>query len=87
MSGRQRRVQIKQRRAEKKAAPIAAAARAQALRAAKARAEVLRGKVLVNPYNLRPTNSYGTPCERERKAVARMLEAEGRAKVKGRKTT
>ncbi|HSS27837.1 MAG TPA: zinc-ribbon domain containing protein [Usitatibacter sp.] len=61
MSGRLRRVQIKQRRAGKKAASEAAAARAEALRAAKARAELLRGKILVNPHNLRPTNSYGTP--------------------------
>ena len=131
-SGRQRRVQIKQRRTGKKEAILASESRIAALGAEKGRTKRLRGQVLVNPANLRPTNSYGTPdfvqrefyvdrafqckdcgisqiwtatqqkwwyesakgdvwtvavrsrpCrrrERERVAVARMLESEGRKK-------
>lgn len=60
-SGRQRRIPVKQRRTGKKAAILASEARTAALRAEKERAKRLRGQVLVNPANLRPTNSYGTP--------------------------
>ena len=56
-----RRPAIKQRRAGKKAAIEAVEARAAARSAEKARAARLRGQVLVNPANLRPTNSYDIP--------------------------
>ncbi len=60
-SGRQRREEIQIRRAGKKSAVRAEEARVQAERAAKERAAQLKGQVLVNPANLRPTNSYDTP--------------------------
>ena len=60
-SGRERRVEVKQRRSGKKAAVQASEARAAARSAEKARAARLRGQVLVNPANLRPTNSYDIP--------------------------
>jgi len=60
-SGRQRRVQIKQRRAGKRAASQAAVERALTAKAAKERAARLKGQVLVNNANLLPTNSYGIP--------------------------
>ncbi len=56
-TNRQRREEIPIRRAGKRAAIRAEDERRQA----KKRAAELRGKVLVNPVNLRPTNSYGTP--------------------------
>jgi len=56
-TNRQRREEIPIRRAGKRAAIRAEDERRQA----KKRAAELRGKVLVNPANLRPTNSYGTP--------------------------
>ena len=60
-SGRQRRMQIKCRRVEKRTKLAASEARIAAIRAEKERAKRLRGQVLVNPANLRPTNSYGIP--------------------------
>lgn len=42
-------------------AAAAAAARRRALKAAKLEAKRLDGQVVVNPANLRPTGSYGTP--------------------------
>jgi hypothetical protein len=45
----------------KRAAVAAAQARAAEKKAAKARAALAHVHVLVNPANLRPTNSYGTP--------------------------
>jgi hypothetical protein len=60
-SGRQVSAGIKMRRTGKRAAIRAEVARAQAKQEAKARALQLRGQVLVNPANLRPTNSFGTP--------------------------
>ena len=60
-SGRQRRTEVQIRRPGKRAAVRAEEARAQAKREAKERAALLKGQVLVNPANLRPTNSYGTP--------------------------
>jgi len=60
-SGRQRRTEIQIRRSGKRAAAQAQAAQVQTKRAAKERARQLKGQVLVNPENLRPTNSYGTP--------------------------
>ena len=60
-SGRQRRAEIQVHRTGKRAAAEAEDARVQAKRAAKAQAAQLKGRVLVNPENLAPTNSYGTP--------------------------
>ena len=60
-SGKQRRAEIKQNRAGKKAAIAAAGLRASAALEAKARARRLRGQVLVNPASLQSTNSYSTP--------------------------
>ena len=60
-SSRQRRPQIQIRQAGKPAAVRAEEVRAQAKREAKARAAQLQSQVLVNPANLRPTNSYSTP--------------------------
>jgi hypothetical protein len=60
-SGRQRRTEIQVHRSGKRAAAQAEAERVRAKRAAKERAAQLKGQVLVNPENLRPTNSYGTP--------------------------
>lgn len=56
-SNRQRRDEIKARRAGKRAAIRVEEER----ELAKKRAAELRGKVLVNPANLRPTNSYDIP--------------------------
>ena len=56
-SGRQRRVQLKVRRSAKRVAVRATQEREQA----RERARRMRGQVLVNPDNLRPTGSYGTP--------------------------
>ena len=56
-SGRQRRVQLKVRRSAKRVAARATQEREQA----RERARQMRGQVLVNPDNLRPTGSYGTP--------------------------
>jgi hypothetical protein len=53
-SNRQRRSEIFQGRAEKRLAKDIA-------KAADERARRLAGQVLVNPANLRPTNSYSTP--------------------------
>jgi len=60
-SGKRRRVQLKRRRGGKRAANAAAEVRAAARRAEKELAERIRGHVLVNPANLRETNSYSTP--------------------------
>lgn len=60
-SGHQRRTEIQIRRTGKRAATRAEEARVQAKRAVRERAAQLKGQVLVNPENLRPTNSYGTP--------------------------
>ena len=60
-SGRQRRTEIQIRRSGKRAAAQAEAVRVEVKRVAKERAAQLKGQVLVNPDNLRPTNSYDTP--------------------------
>ncbi|WP_171088942.1 zinc-ribbon domain containing protein [Usitatibacter rugosus] len=60
-SGRERRTQLKQRRTGKREALALAAEKERTKAAAKARAARLKGQVLVNPDNLRPTNSYRTP--------------------------
>jgi len=60
-SGPQSRPEIQIRRTGKRAAVRAEEARTQAKREAKERAAQLKGQVLVNPMNLSPTNSYGTP--------------------------
>ena len=60
-SGRLRRAEIQVRRQGKRAAVQAEEAREHTRRAAQERAVQLKGQVLVNPDNLRPTNSYGTP--------------------------
>ncbi len=60
-SGRQRREEIQVRRIGKRAAVQAEENRLREKQEAKKRAERLKGQVLVNPLNLRPTNSYGTP--------------------------
>ncbi len=60
-SGRVLREEIQVRRSGKRAAVRAEEERVREARAAKERAEQLKGQVLVNPANLRPTNSYGTP--------------------------
>lgn len=57
----QHRVQRSKPLNRKGAAAAAAAARRRALKAEKLHAKWLAGKVVVNPANLRPTNSYGTP--------------------------
>ncbi len=66
-SNRIRRAEIKQRRTGKKAAIEASVEKERAKKAVADRARRLKGQVLVNPANLRPTNSYGTPdfVERE----------------------
>jgi len=56
-SGRQRRVQLRARRSAKRVAARAT----QERELARERARQMRGQVLVNPDNLRPTGSYGTP--------------------------
>jgi hypothetical protein len=60
-AARQRRIQVKQRRAGKRAATRLSEARIEARRAAKELSTRLKGIVLVNPANLSPTNSYGIP--------------------------
>ena len=60
-SGSQRRTEIKTQRTGKRAAVRAEEVRTQLKRAAKERETQLKDKVLVNPANLHPNNSYGTP--------------------------
>ena len=60
-SGRLRPAEIQVRRKGRRAAVQAEEVREHARRTAKERASQLKGQVLVNPDNLRPTNSYGTP--------------------------
>jgi len=60
-SGRQRRTEIQVQRSGKRAAVQAERERLHTQRVEKDRAARLKGQVLVNPANLRPTNSYGTP--------------------------
>ena len=59
--GSPRRTEIQIYRDGKRAAVRAEEVRTQAKLAAKKLGAQLKGKVLVNPANLRPTNSYGTP--------------------------
>lgn len=60
-SGRQRREEIKQRRAGKKAAIKAAERKARAMEAEAARARRLKGQIIVNAERLAPNRSYSTP--------------------------
>ena len=60
-SGSQRRTEIKTQRTGKRAAVRPEEVRTQLKRAAKERETQLKDKVLVNPTNLHPNNSYGTP--------------------------
>jgi hypothetical protein len=55
------RTQRKGRPSTKSVAAASAASRRQAAKAQKRHAKWLAGQVVVNPSNLRPTNSYGTP--------------------------
>jgi hypothetical protein len=60
-SRRPHRAQGKARASRKIAAAASAATRRHAAKAEKLHAKWLAGQVVVNPSNLRPTNSYGTP--------------------------
>jgi hypothetical protein len=55
------RTQGKARASRKSVAAASAAARRMAAKAEKLHARRLAGQVVVNPSNLKPTNSYGTP--------------------------
>lgn len=61
-SGSQRLSEIQIHRTGKREAVRAEEARTQAKRAAKDRTAQPKGQVLVNPLNLHPTNSVGTPA-------------------------